>query len=130
MATAKTGTGTFKPFKISIPDSRIQALHQKVEATTFPDEPDHGDADPWSMGVPLADIKRIVSYWKNSFDWRKAEKELNESLPQFVTTVPVAGFGELDIHFVYQTSQSKGRKKAIPLLFLHGCGYIINSMEH
>lgn len=129
MSTSSTGTSTstVKPFKISVPESQLDTLRQKLHFTTFPDElKHHGDGEDgnasadWSTGAPLAEIKRLTAYWKESFDWRKMERELNERLPQFVTTVPVAGFGELEIHFVYQKSKTEGRK-AIPLLFLHGC---------
>ena len=65
------------------------------------------------------DIKRLVSHWKNKFDWRKHEAKLNE-LPQFKTKVMVDGFEEVDMHFVHQKSDTPG---AIPLLFVHGCEF-------
>lgn len=102
------------PFKISVPDSALDSLHQKLSAATFPDELDHAE---WDMGCPVADMKRLTSFWKDGFSWREKERQLNE-LPQFTTSVPVAGFGELDIHFIHQRSQTPG---AIPLLFIHGC---------
>lgn len=116
-----------KPFKISIPDSQVASLRHKLELASFPDELESDEnekpAQTWDMGAPLNDVKRLTAYWKDSFDWRKVEQELNDSLPQYVTTVSVAGFEDLDIHFVYQRGQSKGNgeRKAIPLLFLHGC---------
>ena len=74
------------------------------------------------MGVPLNEIKRLTTYWRNSFDWRKAEKDLNESLPQYMTSVSVEGFEEdVDVHFVYQRARGVEKGRAITLLFLHGC---------
>lgn len=102
------------PFKINIPGSHLQTLHQKLDLATFPDEL---DAAGWDMGCPLSDIKRLTEFWKDGFNWREKEQQLNE-LPQFTTSVPVSGFGELDIHFIHQRSQTPG---AIPLLFVHGC---------
>lgn len=112
-----------KPFKISIPDSQLAALHQKLENASFPDELLSEDkSQEWEMGVPLEDMKRLTAYWRDSFDWRKAEKELNESLPQYMTSVSVEGFKEdVDVHFVYQRARGVEQGRGIPLLFLHGC---------
>lgn len=74
------------------------------------------------MGVPLEDIKRLTKYWREGFDWRRAEKELNDSLPQYTTAVSVEGFEEdVDVHFVYQRARGVEKGRGIPLLFLHGC---------
>ena len=102
------------PYKISVSDERMKRLEQKLQLASFPDELD--DAG-WDYGAPLADIKRLASYWRDHYDWRKHERILND-LPQFRTLVTVDGFGSLDIHFVHQTSKVGG---AIPLLFVHGC---------
>lgn len=104
------------PFKINIPDSQIQNLHQKLDLATFPDELEGAD---WDMGCPLSEIQRLTAYWKDGFNWREKERQLNE-LPQFTTPISVSGFGELDIHFIHQRSRTPG---AIPLLFIHGCKY-------
>ncbi|KAI0671042.1 alpha/beta-hydrolase [Trametes maxima] len=102
-----------KPFTVAVPDADLELLHKKLELATFPDElQDAG----WDYGAPLADIKRLTAYWKDSFDWRKAEKAINE-LPQFTTDIEVDGFGSLNIHFVHQKSKVEN---AIPLLFVHG----------
>ncbi|KAK1225920.1 hypothetical protein PQX77_011117 [Marasmius sp. AFHP31] len=101
-------------FKISISDSQISLLKQKLELTRLPDEID--DAG-WDYGVPLAVIKRLVARWKDGYDWRKHEKQLNDELPQFTRDIEVDGHGVLNIHYVYKKSEAKG---AIPLLFVHG----------
>lgn len=108
---------SIKPFKISVPDSALDTLKAKLASVTFPD--DVPLADSWDYGTPLTDMKRLVKFWRDGFDWRAQEKKLNE-LPQFTTTIDVDGFGELDIHFVHQKSKKEG---SIPLLFCHGCKY-------
>lgn len=107
-------TTTETPFTINIPDDHLAALKQKLELTTFPDELEGAG---WDYGVPLADVKRLVAYWKDGFDWRKQEQKLNE-LPHFTRDVSVDGYGSLNIHYVHQKSEVKD---AIPLLFVHGC---------
>jgi hypothetical protein len=104
-----------KPYKISVPDSALETLQAKLKLATFPEDLD--DAG-WTFGSPLPDIKRLAKYWATGYDWRKTEARMNKTLPQFTTKVPVKGFGELDIHFVYKKSS---RHNAIPLLFSHGC---------
>lgn len=103
------------PFKIAIPDNRIQHLKQKLALTDFPDEVLDTD-DPWARGVPLSEIKRLTQYWEQSFDWRKAEAELNQ-FPQYTTKIAVDGFDTYDVHFIHQPSMATD---AIPLLFIHG----------
>lgn len=103
-----------KPYAISIAQSALDQVQQKLSLAIFPDELDEAG---WDYGAPLADIRRLTAYWREKYDWRKNEKQLNE-LPQYTTKVKVDEFGELDIHFVHQTSPVKN---AVPLLFVHGC---------
>lgn len=106
---------SIKPFEIAVPDSALQTLNQKLSLATFPDELDQAG---WDMGPPLADVKRLTARWKDGFDWRAKERELNKNLHQYIVPVPVKGFGEVDVHFVHQRSEVKS---AVPLLFIHGC---------
>lgn len=103
------------PYKIAVSDEKLQRLRQKLEHTTFPDELDDSG---WDMGVPLDEIKRLVSIWRDQFDWRAQESKLNETLQQINVRVAVDGFGDLDIHALHHKS---GNPNAIPLLFIHGC---------
>lgn len=105
-------------YKVDISESQLVELKQRLSLTRFPRELE--DAK-WDLGSPLADIKRLATYWANGFDWRKTEAKINE-LPQFRTTIQVPGFEPLRIHFVHQKS---GVKEAIPLLFVHGCEFML-----
>ncbi|OTA93227.1 hypothetical protein M434DRAFT_11767 [Hypoxylon sp. CO27-5] len=102
-----------KPYTIAVDDQRLKDLKTRLSLAKFPDELDEAG---WDMGAPLADVKRLTKYWEESYDWRKAEKELNK-LPHFTTDIQCEGFEPLAIHFVHVRSQVKG---AIPLLFIHG----------
>ncbi|KAI1170196.1 microsomal epoxide hydrolase [Nemania sp. FL0916] len=103
-----------RPFTISIPDADLSDLHQRLRRTRFPTELEDAGND---HGAPLADIRRLVTYWAEEYDWRKAEAELN-ALPHFTTTLQASGgFEALDVHFVHMRSK---RADAIPLLFAHG----------
>ncbi|KAE9390436.1 alpha/beta-hydrolase [Gymnopus androsaceus JB14] len=101
-------------FKISVSSSALTALKSRLEGTIFPDELDGAG---WDYGVPLADIKRLVTRWRDGFDWRKEEERLNTVLPQFTRDIEVEGFGILNIHYIHQKSE---KVDGIPLLFVHG----------
>ncbi|KAG6901840.1 hypothetical protein C0995_007343 [Termitomyces sp. Mi166 len=45
-----------------------------------------------------------VSFWKNGYNWRKHEAELNAELPQSTRDITVDGFGTLNIHYVHKRS--------------------------
>ncbi|TLD21962.1 hypothetical protein PspLS_08260 [Pyricularia sp. CBS 133598] len=101
------------PFKINVPEDKINRLKQKLAAADLPDELEGAG---WDMGAPLADIKRLAKYWRDDFDWRQAEAELNQ-MPQFMTTIQIDGFDLIDLHFVHVKSKVPN---AVPLLFSHG----------
>ncbi|THC99846.1 hypothetical protein EYZ11_000658 [Aspergillus tanneri] len=102
------------PFQIAVPDTHLERLRKKLETAVFPDELD--DAQ-WDMGVPLNEMKRLTAYWRDGFNWRRQEQDLNDKLNQFLVPIAVAGFGELDIHCLHHVSSNPS---AIPLLFIHG----------
>ena len=95
-------------FQIDIPQSDLDDLHARLDATRWPVQlPGVG----WERGVPVGYLRELVAYWRNEFDWRAQEKWLN-SFPQFVTTVD----GQ-PIHYVHVRSSSPD---AMPLLLTHG----------
>ena len=103
-----------KPFTLAVPDADLDFLHKKLDVFRYPDELDGAG---WNYGAPLSDVKRLVAHWKDGFDWRKAEAQINE-LPMFTRDIDVEGFGTLNIHYVHKKSECAN---AIPLLFVHGC---------
>ncbi|KZF21554.1 alpha/beta-hydrolase [Xylona heveae TC161] len=109
-------TGNPQPYTISVPDAALEEVKQRLSFAKFPDQLQSPDQNDWPFGVPVAEVKRLVTYWKDKFDWRKAEAQLNK-LPHYRTEIEVDGFGTLDIHFIHQVSPNKN---AIPLLFSHG----------
>ncbi|CDM27473.1 hypothetical protein CBS147339_5315 [Penicillium roqueforti] len=103
-------------YNIFIPDENLQDLQQRLSLTKFATQLESAEQDPWDFGTPVKEVQRLIEYWKDGFDWRKAEAKLNE-LPQYRTSIEVDGFGSLDIHYVHQINT---KKNAIPLLFSHG----------
>ncbi|KAJ4296782.1 hypothetical protein N0V90_006830 [Kalmusia sp. IMI 367209] len=103
-----------EPYTIHVPEAHIDKLNRKLEDADYPDELETDDQ--WRYGAPLSDVKRLAERWRNGFSWRKAEAEINE-LPNYRKKVNVDGFGDIDVHFVWEKSSVEG---AIPLLFCHG----------
>nr|WP_296767051.1 epoxide hydrolase family protein [Rhodococcus sp. (in: high G+C Gram-positive bacteria)] len=99
---------SIEPFEISIPQSDLDDLNRRLADTRWPDElPGVG----WSHGVPTSYLRELAGYWRETFDWRVAEAELNR-FPQFVAEVD----GHR-LHFVHVRSEVRD---AIPLVLIHG----------
>ena len=95
------------PYMIHIADERLATIKAKVEAYDWSQLPDVGG---WRSGVGIDDLRRLVAYWRDSYDWRGVERRLN-LLPNFTTDIE----GER-IHFIHM----KGDGSKPPLLLLHG----------
>lgn len=96
-----------EPYSISVPDARLSVIREKISAYDWNLLPDAGG---WEAGVGKTDLKRLVEYWLDCFNWRAVERGLNE-LPHFIANVE----GER-IHFVH----ARGDGSRPPMLLLHG----------
>jgi hypothetical protein len=95
------------PYTIHISDQRLAAIRAKVETYDWSQLPDAGG---WTAGVGVNDLKRLVAYWRDNYNWHDIERRLN-TLPNFTTDVE----GER-IHFLHL----RGDGSKPPLLLLHG----------
>ena len=106
------------PFNISIPDEVLSDLKTRLNLTRYPVNVELSHEEEWSYGAPMHNVKQLVEYWKTAYDWRKVEADINQSYPQFMTSIDAEDpHGELKIHFVHKRST---HPNAIPLLFVHG----------
>ena len=99
---------TIEAFQLAIPDSQLEDLQRRLDATRWPE---HEVVEDWSQGVPLAKIRALVDYWRTSYDWRRCEAMLN-GFGQFHTRID-----GLDIHFLHVRSP---HANALPMLLTHG----------
>lgn len=88
------------PYTVSVPDATLQDLKQRLALARSATQFESSQQDSWDFGVPANEMTRLMKYWKDQFDWRKIEAQLNE-LPQYHTEIEVDGFGTLDIHCEY-----------------------------
>ncbi|MEV5875251.1 epoxide hydrolase family protein [Streptomyces sp. NPDC052101] len=97
-----------EPFRLSVPQSDLDDLHDRLDRTRWPAElPGAG----WEYGVPAGYLRELVRYWRHEYDWRAAEAELNR-WPQFTTTIDGAR-----VHFAHIRSPEPD---ATPLVITHG----------
>jgi epoxide hydrolase len=99
---------TIKPFKITIAEKELKDLQERLANVRLSESNQEED---WSRGVPLSYTKKLITYWKDKFDWREQESMLNK-YPQFITEID----GQT-IHFFHVKSKEKN---AMPLMLLHG----------
>lgn len=99
---------TIRPFHLTVPSDQIDDLHRRLDAARWPEKE---TVDDWSQGTPLAVLRDLAGYWRNGYDWRKCEAQLN-GFGQFMTEID-----GLDIHFLHVRSPHEG---ALPLVLTHG----------
>ena len=97
-----------EPFRIEVAEGALIDLKARLAEARFPIEP---EAAGWHYGTNLSYMRAFTEHWRERYDWRKWEAELNR-LPQFR-----AGVGDLKIHFVLE--EGSGRNP-LPLLLTHG----------
>jgi epoxide hydrolase len=97
-----------QPFRIDIPQADLDDLRRRLENTRWPSElPGVG----WQRGVPLGYLQELAEYWRTTYDWRAAERQLN-GFPQFTTQIDGA-----NVHFLHVRSPEPAAR---PLILTHG----------
>jgi pimeloyl-ACP methyl ester carboxylesterase len=96
------------PFRVEIGEAQLVDLRERLARTRWPESETVQD---WSQGIPLAYMQELCAYWEKSYDWRRAEAQLNAH-PQFRASVDGLG-----IHFLHVRSP---HEDALPLLMTHG----------
>ncbi|GAA2622214.1 hypothetical protein GCM10010399_61800 [Dactylosporangium fulvum] len=93
---------------IDIAQEDLDDLRRRLERARFAlDAP----GELWDYGVPGKLVRELVDYWRDGYDWRRWEAELNRH-PQYETVID----GQR-IHFLHVRSP---RPDALPLVLSHG----------
>jgi pimeloyl-ACP methyl ester carboxylesterase len=95
-------------FVVSIPQETIDDLKTRLRGTRWPADIDEKDD---YYGTSQAYLKDLVDYWLNEFDWREAERQLNQ-WDNYRVTVDGS-----PIHFIRQAGTGPA---PIPLIMSHG----------
>lgn len=97
-----------RPFRIDVPQADLDDLRERLGRTRWTDEIEGAG---WDYGTNLGYLRELTDYWRDGFDWRAREEELNR-FAQF--RAEIDGFG---VHFVHE--RGKG-PDPMPILLLHG----------
>ena len=97
-----------EPFEIRVPDQELDDLRRRLGMARWP--PD-SPGEPWSYGTDRAYLQELIAYWRDDYDWRVHERELN-SFDHYMTTIE----GQR-LHFVHQRSRGSS---SFPMVMTHG----------
>jgi pimeloyl-ACP methyl ester carboxylesterase len=97
-----------EPFRINVDEAVLEDLKRRLSRTRSAGGPRD---DGWDFGTSPDYLREFLAYWQSEFDWRRAERVLNQS-SHF--TAEVAG---ARIHFIHEKAEGHAR---LPLLLLHG----------
>jgi pimeloyl-ACP methyl ester carboxylesterase len=104
----------FKPFSVSVADEALDDLKRRLGNTRWPEAATTSTAaeeNPWAQGTPLEYLQAFCGYWRDGYDWRRVETELN-AYEQIIATIDAQ-----DIHVLHIRSP---HAEARPLLMTHG----------
>jgi pimeloyl-ACP methyl ester carboxylesterase len=115
--TVETATGV-QPFRVEIPEEKIEDLRRRIAATRWPSRE---LVDDRSQGVQLATMQALARYWTTEYDVGALIAKLN-ALPQFTTEID-----GVDVHFIHVRSP---HENALPLIMTHGWpGSVVELLE-
>jgi epoxide hydrolase len=95
-------------FRIDVPDAVLTDLRERLARTRWP-EPIPGTE--WDYGAKVDTVRELCDYWRDGYDWRAAEADLN-AVPGFLCEVD-----GVDLHYWHVRGSAPG---AFPLLLIHG----------
>lgn len=95
-------------FTIAVEQAALDDLKQRLARTRLPERE---TVDDWDQGLPLGYARELLDHWRDRYEWRRCEAELNR-WPHFLGRID-----GLDIHYMHVRSS---RADARPLIMTHG----------
>jgi Epoxide hydrolase N terminus len=95
-------------FKVAVPEAVLSDLRDRLGRVRYPIDFANDD---WAYGTNRAYLEELVAYWRDRYDWRKHEAEINR-FTHYRTTID-----DVPIHFIHEPGKGP---KPIPLILLHG----------
>jgi pimeloyl-ACP methyl ester carboxylesterase len=98
-------------FAIDVPDDVLRDLADRLARPRFPQR----TAAEWQAGTDPDYLRELAIYWRDVFDWRARERELNDA-PQFTADID----GQR-VHFVHVRAVGVQQgPRPLPLILTHG----------
>ncbi|XP_061601019.1 epoxide hydrolase 1 [Cololabis saira] len=99
------------PFTVETSDKEIEDLHERIDNARYTESlEDCG----FHYGFNSAYLKKVISYWRNGFDWKKQVTVLNK-YAHFKTKIE-----GVDVHFIHVRPPHLENQKVLPLMLVHG----------
>jgi hypothetical protein len=95
-------------FTVHVEEAALDDLKERLARTRWPDQM---DGVGWDYGTELGAVRELCEYWRDKFDWRRIESELNRY---------EHGTTQIDgqrLHFLHARSK---HANALPLVITHG----------
>ena len=106
------------PYTLRISDELLKVTKQKLELSRYPHELEDVPDEDWTHGSKVSVVKQLAAFWKDRFDWRAQEVQINAFFHQFKVKIDTeTTHGTQVIHFAHHRSNEPD---AIPLLFVAG----------
>ncbi|XP_071375594.1 epoxide hydrolase 1 [Centroberyx affinis] len=99
------------PFEVQTSDEEIEDLHERIDRTRYTDPLEDGC---FQYGFNSTYLKKVVSYWRHEFDWKKQVAVINK-YPHFKTRIE-----GLDVHFIHVRPPHREGQRVLPLMLVHG----------
>ncbi len=97
-----------EPFTITVPEEVLTDLHERLTKVRWAQD----FANPnWEYGTNGDYLKELVEYWRDTYDWRKHEQEMN-SFANYKTTID-----GIPVHFIHEPGKGPN---PTPLILSHG----------
>lgn len=111
-----------KAFTLAVPQDRLDWIARRVADAHIGYAPDD-DAD-WKYGTEAAYLAELRDYWRDHYDWRRAEAAFN-AFPQFVAEIDGVG-----VHFYHVRGASGAAGGGFPIILTHGWpGSVLEFLE-
>jgi len=104
---------TLRAAPIEVPEAALVDLRERLERTRWPERE---TVDDWSQGIPLDYVQEVCATWRDDYDWRVCERQLNQyEQLRFADRGPDGA--ELGIQVLHAPSP---QADALPLVLTHG----------
>lgn len=95
-------------FHIQVSNEILDDLKYRLEQVRWPDQLENIG---WEQGTDAGYLKSLVTYWREHFNWRAQESELNR-FSQFRSNID-----GIDVHFVHERGNGPS---PLPIILTHG----------
>ena len=97
-----------EPFEARVPQTLLDDLAERLRRTRWPGRSPGASGE---TGIDLGELRSLVAYWRDGFDWRAAEQRLNR-FSQFR-----AALSGGRVHFIHERGRGP---RPFPLVITHG----------